>query len=47
MSTQVATLRTENQELWSFDIGGATENLVASGGNAAVTLLTFDHELLL
>ncbi|KAG0561256.1 hypothetical protein KC19_9G049100 [Ceratodon purpureus] len=33
---EVATLRTENQELWSFDIGGAAQNLVASGGNAAV-----------
>jgi len=41
MSTQVVTLRTENQELWSFDIGGSTQNLVASGGNAAVTLTIF------
>uniref|UniRef100_A0A7I4ADQ2 Uncharacterized protein n=1 Tax=Physcomitrium patens TaxID=3218 RepID=A0A7I4ADQ2_PHYPA len=36
----VATLRTANQEFWSFDIGGSTQNLVAAGANAAVVLLT-------
>lgn len=36
LPSQVASLRSENQELWSFDVGGSTQNLVASGGNAAV-----------
>lgn len=36
----MATLRTANQEFWSFDIGGSTQNLVAAGANAAVVLLT-------